>query len=75
MLLSYGEGSKRSEELTAGLSLLSTTGRADSVKLIELSGYYGLYEDDPHDFLPPLAVDEEVLSRLGLQGLLTWSLC
>ena len=38
LLLSYGEGSKRSEELTAGLSLLSTTGRADSVKLIELSG-------------------------------------
>ena len=60
MLLPNGEGSKMSEELAAGLSLLSTTGRADSVKLIELSGNCGLYEDDPHDLLPPLAVDEEV---------------
>ena len=61
MLLSYGEGSKRSEELTAGLSLLSTTGRADSVKLIELSGNCGFYEDAPHDLHPPLTVEEEVL--------------
>ena len=63
MLLSYGEGSKRSEELTAGLSLLSTTGRADSVKLIELSGNCGPYEDAPHVLHPPLTVEEEVFVK------------
>ena len=56
MFLPYGEETKMSKELAAGHSLLSTTGRADSVDLIELSGNCGPYEDAPHVFRPPLPV-------------------
>ena len=56
MFLPYGEETKMSKELAAGHSLLSTTGRADSVDLIELSGNCGPYEDAPHDIRPPLPV-------------------
>ena len=41
MFLPYGEETKMSKELAAGLSLLSSTGRADSVELFELSGIGG----------------------------------
>ena len=56
MLLPYGEEATMSKALAAGHSLLSTTGLADSVDLVELSGTCGPYEDAPHDIRPPLPV-------------------
>ena len=55
-----------SKALTTGHSLLSTTGLADAVDLVELSGTCGPYEE-LHMFSVPLYLfGEEVLSRPGL---------
>ena len=65
----YGEEATMSKAVTTGHSLLSTTGLADAVELVELSGICEPFEEFHMFYVPLYLLGEEVCQDQVLQRL------